>query len=151
MADDIITPPETPSSEARTLSDGPLLVTYRKPEVQKSEAWASIVAVLGVFGAGFSITGTTGKVFALVSLLITVGTYAYFHTTLPSLRPGWKTKAFLGAALSIVGSIALALSEANLPFLPAGVTKYAALMSAAISAAGYTVYRYQAKRVEAKK
>ena len=150
MPDDIIKPPETPSSEARTLSDGPLLV-YKKPDVQKSEAWTSIMAALGIIGASLSVTSTAGKIFVFGNLVITVGVYAYFHTSLPSMRPGWKTKAFIGAAISIVGSVALALSEANFPFLPAGVTKYAAIVSAAITAAGYTIYRYQTKKVEAQK
>lgn len=128
--------PETPSAK----------VAAQKPDVQKSEFWAALVTIVGTLGASYSTTTTVGKIFAVGGLILTVGVYAYFRTPLPSEKPGWKTPAFLGAVLSIIASVALAISETDLGFLPPGVTKVAAVVSAAVASAGYSVYRYKAKR-----
>lgn len=137
MGDDLLnTLPETPSAK----------VAAAKPDVQKSEFWMALVTIVGTLGASFATTGMVGKIFALAGLVLTAGVYAYFRTPLPSEKPGWKTTAFLGAVLSIIASVAVAISEADLPFLPPGVTKVAAVVSAAIVSAGYSVYRFRVKR-----
>lgn len=156
QGDNFMTPPETPSAKARVAAAAadplpPLPPpSLPKPELTRSELWTTVFTVIGTLATGFATTGPAGKFIALVTLLGTVATYTYYRTPLPSAHPGWKTPAFFGSALSIVGSIALAISEANLPYLPEGATKIGALVAAGVTAAGYTVYRYSVKAVAKK-
>jgi hypothetical protein len=115
-----------------------------KSELSKSESWVTIVAVLGsiapMLGAG------EAKWVSLIAALIAAASYAYFHTSLPSDKPGWKTPAFWGAIATIGGSVALVLTKTDFSFLPVGVTKFAAIAVTALTAAGYTLYRYNTKQ-----
>lgn len=121
--------------------------TAPKGELSKSESWVTIVAILGAIaplvGSGIS------KWVTLAATVIAAGSYAYFHTSLPSQSPGWKTPAFWGALATVGGSVALALTQTDISFLPVGVTKVAALIVAAVTAAGYTLYRYNVKQAQA--
>lgn len=149
----ITTLPETPSSKAEAAVAAQVsaeIPIQPKAEMAKSEAWTTLLTIVGVITSGLSLPTVAGKFFTLASVLITGSVYAYYRTSLPSEHPGWKTRAFLSAALTIVGSIALTLSQADLPFLPKGVTADASLIAAAISAAGYSVYRYRVKAVAKK-
>lgn len=112
--------------------------------------WVSLLTLVSVIASGLSLPGPADKIVTLASVIITGAVYAYFRTPLPSEHPGWKSSAFMSAALTIVGSIALTVSQADLPFLSKGVTADASLLAAAISAAGYSVYRYRAKVVAKK-
>jgi hypothetical protein len=118
-----------------------------KGELSKSESWVTIVAVLGsiapLLGAG------TAKWVSLLAAVFAAGAYAYFHTAHPSDSPGWKTPAFWTAIASVVGSVALVLTKTDFPFLPPGVTKVAAIIVTAVTAAGYTLYRYTVKQAVA--
>lgn len=118
--------------------------TDPKPELAKSESWVTIVAVLGAIAP--LVGSNASKIITVISLVISAGAYAFFHTSLPSEKPGWKTPAFWTAVATIVGSVALALTQADLPFLPVGVTKVASVIVAAVTAAGYTIYRTSLKR-----
>lgn len=146
----ITTLPETPSSKASAAVAQAAAPPQPKPEMAKSEMWTTLLTLVGVLASGLSLPTAADKFVTLASVIITGGVYAYFRTSLPSEHSGWKTRAFLSAALTIVGSIALTLSQADLPFLPKGVTADASLVAAAISAAGYSVYRYRAKVVAKK-
>ena len=84
---------------------------------------------------------------AMITVLFTSFVYALFRTPLVSEHPGWRTKAFWGSIISIGGSMALALSEAEIPGLPPGVTRVASLAASSVVAAGYTVSRFTAKQL----
>jgi hypothetical protein len=118
--------------------------TAPKGELSKSESWVTIVAVLGsiapMLGAG------TSKWVSLAAAVFAAAAYAYFHTSLPSEKPGWKSPAFWTALASVGGSVALVLTKTEFAFLPAGVTKFAAIAVTAATAAGYTIYRYNVKQ-----
>jgi uncharacterized membrane-anchored protein len=135
----------TPSEGTKKMTDTTVtpITSATKDAIQKSEMWLAVITSLGTLGAGFAMNSNTVTV---ITLLLTAGTYAFFRTDLAATKPGWKTKAFWGALLSVVGSIALALSQANLPFLPPNVTKVAAMIAAGIASGGYTIYRYTVKK-----
>ncbi len=121
--------------------------TAPKSELSKSESWVTIVAVLGAVAP--LLDAAVSKWVTLLAALIAAA--SYFHTSLPSDRPGWKTPAFWGSIATIVGSTAVVLTNTDFPFLPAGVTKVASLIVAAVTAAGYTLYRYSVKQAVASK
>lgn len=91
------------------------------------------------------VNDSTSHVAALLSVVIAAGAFAYARSPLFAERPGWKTPAFAAALVSIAGSVAAALADANLPFLPAGVTRGAAMIAAGVVAGGYAIYRYRVK------
>jgi hypothetical protein len=137
----------TPTADDSGQIDGredTAVVLKPKADSSKSEFWVSQLAILGSLVSGLAYSDS--HVVALISLLISAGIYAYCRSPLPSLRPGWKTPAFMTAIVSIVGSVAAALADANLPFLPAGVTREAAIIATGIVAGGYTIYRYNVKK-----
>lgn len=115
-----------------------------KSDAAKSESWVSLLAILGSLANGF--VNSHSHVVSLISLLTATGVYAYCRSPLASDRPGWKTPAFAAAVISIVGSVATSLLDANLPFLPAGVTKDVTIIASGAAAGGYTIYRYQVKK-----
>jgi len=113
---------------------------------KRSEAWLSLVTMVGVFASAMVGNNSTAMMSVSVAVLaLTVGVFAIFKTDLPSVKPGIKTKAFWSSVVTVVGSIALALSEADIAGLPSGVTKLASILSALVAAGGYTVIRYRAK------
>jgi hypothetical protein len=117
-----------------------------KKALERSETWLTLITALGAMATAMvgQHPGSVTLVSAFV-LVLSVGVYAFYKTDLPSRKSGVKTKAFWASIATVVGSVALALSEADLPGLPAGVTKYAALISTLLTAAGYTIIRYNAK------
>lgn len=110
-----------------------------------SEFWLSLittglsVAVI-MLKDGQAIAWASG-----IAAVLAAGVYALFQTKLPSENPGWKSKAFWGAVISVVGSMAVAVADLAIPGLPDGVTQIAAMIGAAVSAGGYTIYRRQNK------
>lgn len=115
-----------------------------KSDEQKSETWLSLLSMAGTVAGLF--VNSTSHIASLASILIAAGTFAYCRSPLATSRPGFRTPAFAVAVVSIVGSIAAALADAQLPFLGEGVTKNLAVIAAGVSAAGYTIWRYQAKK-----
>ena len=118
--------------------------TTPKAELSKSESWVTIVAVLGSIAP--MLSAGEAKWVSLGAAVIAAAAYAYFHTSLPSDKPGWKTPAFWTALATIGGSIAVVLTDTTFSFLPTGVTRIAAIVVTAATAAGYTLYRYTVKQ-----
>jgi len=117
-----------------------------KKVVERSETWMALVASFGALASATVGSHSTAQTIVSVAVLVlTVGIYAYYKTDLPSKHSGVKTKAFWVSMATVVGSVALALSEADMLGLGPNVTKYAALVSTLLSAAGYTVIRYNTK------
>ena len=108
-----------------------------KPDFQKSEFWAAILTLISAIIGGLH-GETKSRIIALTSALF---------ISFVSEHPGWKTRAFWGSIASIVGSMALAVSEADIPGLPVGLTKAASMTAATVISAGYTVSRYTAKQL----
>jgi hypothetical protein len=118
-----------------------------KAELSKSESWVTIVAVLGSIAP--MLSAGEAKWVSLAAAVIAAAAYAYFHTSLPSEplgKAGWKTPGFWAAIATIGGSIAVVLTDTSFSFLPAGVTRIAAIVVTAATAAGYTLYRYTVKQ-----
>lgn len=137
-------------SEENKLDVNPAEVSVerQKPKkvVERSETWMTLIAAFGAMASAMVGQHTGGNIAVSVGVLVlTVGVFSFYKTDLPSKKSGVKTKAFWTGIATMLGSVALALSEADLPGLPAGVTKYAALVSTLVVAAGYTVVRYNAK------
>lgn len=120
-----------------------------KSVVQRSEMWLSLIAVIGAIASAMVKANPLGITIVTVAVIVlTVGVFALFKTDLPSAKPGVKTKAFWVGVATIVGSIALALSETPIPGLSESVSKYAGLIATLIAAAGYNVVRYKAKTAQ---
>lgn len=134
MDDNTKTPVETPN---------PL-----KSPAKTTEFWTTLATTLTSFVIAFNPKHATviTTVIALLAVAIPACVYAYGQTTLPSSRPGWKTKSFWTAVITIVGTVSLAVSETDIPGLPPGVTRLAALVAAGIATAGYSLLRFKAKR-----
>jgi drug/metabolite transporter (DMT)-like permease len=138
------TPIETPVKAVTADDTRPPDKRPRKANVARSEFQLSLVTILGTVLTLVSREPTTTT--ALVSVILTAGAYAIFQTDIVSKKPGWKTIPFWTSLLTVLASIALAISEANIPGLPEGVTRLAAVLAAALTSAGYTAYRYKVKR-----
>lgn len=80
-----------------------------------------------------------------VAAILSAGVFAFYRTPLLSEKPGWKTPMFWGSIATVIGSMAAAVSEFELSFLPKGVTQAASMIVAGLTAAGYTIYRNRLK------
>jgi heme O synthase-like polyprenyltransferase len=135
MSDDSPTPREIP------------VLPPTKNSTETTELWTSLATFL--MTVVVTLTGTvkgSGSVIATIfSLVVMAGTYAFMNTPLAAKRVGWKTPMFWSSVMTIVGSIALAFTEADIPGLPPGVTKISSIVAAGVAASGYNVYRYTHK------
>ena len=107
----------------------------------------SSIASLGALLTAYvsHIEGAATWVALGICLLLT-GTYAFFRTPLSGTgAPGIKTRAFWTSALVIVGSVTAALAETNIADIPPKIVQTASLISAALAAFGYNIWRYKAK------
>ncbi len=119
-----------------------------KPAKNSSEfALTLITALLGVAVIVFK-DATAMMVASGIAAILSAGVFAIFKTPLVAKRPGWKTKVFWTSVLTVIGSVALAVSELDIPGLPDGITRIASMITAGLSAAGYTVYRRQIKEAD---
>lgn len=121
-----------------------------KSIVQKSEAWLSAIAAGGALMTAYlsHIEGAATWIAVGVCLLL-AGTYAFFRTPLAAPgAPGIKTRTFWTSIMVVVTSIAGALAEVNIAGVPAKVTQAAGVVSAALVAFGYTLWRYKKKAVD---
>lgn len=132
--------------ESEITSKHALSATARKPkkEAQKTEFWNSLLSAAGsivvmLSGKGHSV------LWSVVGIAAVAGVYAYFRTDLHAGKPGIKTKAFWVGIATIVGSVALAVSEAKIPGLSPAVSTIAATVATSLVAAGYTLYRWNQK------
>jgi hypothetical protein len=132
------------------LRGGTKKMSKLKSVSRRSETWlsalTSVGAALSAYGPLAGGTNRQIEVWASMgALVLTVATQTLTRTALVADHPGWKTKAFWGSVAMVVASVALAISEANIPGLPPGITKSAAVGVAALTAAGYSGWRYRAK------
>ncbi len=137
----------TPASESNTT---PEKLSPSSP-LRRSETWITIIATLAGIAHTLFASGADARVIAIVSFILSAGTFAIFQTDLISDKPGWKTPAFWTAMATVVGSIVLSISGADLPFLPPKVTQVASLIATGLTAAGYTLYRWTNKTTTALK
>lgn len=117
----------------------------KKPRFQTSEFWLSLITtILSVLMVmlkdGTAIAWASG-----IAAVMSAGVYALFQTPLPSDNPGVKSKVFWTSVVTIVGSMAVAVSEMSIPGIPPAVIQVAGMISAAIAAGGYTIHRRQNK------
>ena len=118
-----------------------------KSVISKTEAWMSSIASLGALLTAYvsHIEGAATWVALGLCVLLT-GVFAYFRTPLAAKdKPGVKTKTFWTAIVVIVASVATAVSEADIAGIPAQVTQIAGMVSAAVMALGYNIWRYRKK------
>ena len=112
-----------------------------KSRYATSEFWLSMITtglslVMFVVKDGNALAWASG-----IAAFLSAGVYALFQTKLPSENPGWKSKAFWTAMVSVFGSMAVAVADIHIPGLPDVVTQIAAMIAAAVSAGGYTIHR----------
>ena len=118
-----------------------------KPEIERSELWVTLIGAIGsALSAMVAKSGSASIWVSFATLVATAATYAIMRTPIAINPPGWKTPAFWGALATVAVSVTVAISEANIPGLPVGLTKIASIITAALTAAGYTAIRYSAKR-----
>jgi len=118
-----------------------------KPEVTRSELWITVIGALGsALSAMVARSGSASIWVSFGTMVGTVAVYAIMRTPIATTRPGWKTPAFWASLATVLVSVTLAISEANIPGLPIGLTKIASIITAALTAAGYTAIRYSAKK-----
>jgi hypothetical protein len=134
MGDEDVTPRESPLPKL-------------KRQHATTEMWMTVATALSAIATavGGKVTGSGSLVAGLFSVVVTAVTYAALRTPLAAKRSGWKTPLFWTSMLSILGSVSLAVSEADIPGLPPGVTKICAIVASGLAASGYTVYRYVRK------
>lgn len=124
----------------------------KKPALKQSEFWISLVgSILSLLVLVLNENEVALAIASTVAFLLSAAVYAYFRTPLPSEKPGWKTKTFWVSILTVLGSVAAAISGADLPGIPESVTKVAAMITAGLTAGGYTLYRYQGKMALSRK
>lgn len=123
-------------------------VTEKKPAVKASETWLSLITAVGAIVTAYtsSIEGAARWV-ALGVCVLLAAVYALFRTPLVNRegRPGVTTRAFWGALLGVVASVATAIGEAQIAGLPPQITQAASMVAGALVAAGYNVWRYRRK------
>lgn len=118
-----------------------------KPALARTENILTAIA-----GVGAAISAMTAEVqgaatwVALGVCVAMTGTFAFFKTSLPAGVSGIHTRAFWISLLTILASVATAISEADIPGLPKGVTKIATTVSSLLIAFGYHVWRYTEKK-----
>jgi hypothetical protein len=125
----------------------PVPVPPTKFDPERTEFWLSSTSMTGTITAAFlSSKSPAVPWISLGTLVLTVTTYAILRTPLAALdKPGVKTRAFWGAVAIVVSSVATAISDADIPGLPPGITKAASMVVAALTAIGYNAIRYRAK------
>ena len=123
----------------------------KKSMIQQSEFWLSLIASLLAIVMIFFKDEQAMAIASGIALTISAAVYAAFRTPLPSEKPGWKTKTFWVSILTVFGSVAAAIDEVEMPGLPKGVTRIAAMVTAGLTAGGYTIYRYKGKLALSKK
>jgi hypothetical protein len=120
-----------------------------KSEINRSESWVTTLSVVGSILTAITATSPAGShtmtILSVISALFTVVVYSMMRTPLATDHPGWKTKAFWGSILTVMASVALAITDIDIPGLPPGATKVASIISSVLTALGYTAIRYQAK------
>jgi len=117
----------------------------KKSRFQTSEFWLSLITTMlsvamVVLKDGQAIAWASG-----IAAVISAGVYAFFQSPLPSEQPGVRSKVFWTSVITIVGSVAVAVSELAIPGIPHTVVQVAGMISAAIAAGGYTIHRRQNK------
>lgn len=118
-----------------------------KADTQKSEFWISVISTVGsLLSASLAKTPGAATWINFGALVVTIVAYVLMRTPIvaPS-GPGWKSKSFWLAVPVLLLSIAVGISEANIPGLPPGVTQVASAFAIALTGAGYTAIRYRAK------
>lgn len=116
-----------------------------KSNLQRSETWLSAIAAIGAV-----LTVNAHKdlsVFVAVGVTVALAAaFAIFRTPLVNKkRPGVKTKAFWTALVVVLGSVAAAVAEADIPGVPAKVVQVAGAIAAGVTALGYNIWRYKGK------
>lgn len=116
-----------------------------KSRIRTSEFWLTLVTTLlgvamAVLKNDVAIAWASG-----IAAILSTSIYAFFQTPLRSAKPGMRTKVFWASALSILGSVAVTITELSIPGMPDGITQGAGMLVAALTAGGYTIYRYQNK------
>jgi FtsH-binding integral membrane protein len=118
-----------------------------KAEAAKSESWIVIITAMGALLSALTAShADAGKWISFGVTLATVLVYAVMRTPLASEKPGWKTKSFWASIAVVLASVATAVTEAEIPGLPPGVTKIASVIVAMLAALGYTAIRVSAKK-----
>lgn len=117
----------------------------KKSRFQTSEFWLSLITtllsvVMVVLKDGQAIAWASG-----IAAVMAAGVYAFFQSPLPSEKPGVKSKVFWTSVITIVGSVAVAVSELTIAGIPPAVIQVAGMISAAVTAGGYTIHRRQNK------
>jgi hypothetical protein len=135
------------------LRGGTRTMAKYKSALRRSETWVSTLTSVGAV-LSMAVSGKNEEIAmwaSLGALVLTGVTQTLTRTALVSDHPGWKTKAFWGSIATVAASVALAVSEANIPGLPPGITKIAAVVVAGLTAAGYSGWRwrYKASQVHA--
>ncbi len=118
-----------------------------KTDAQRSEFWISIIGTVGsLLSATMSKTPGASTWINFGALITTITAYVVMRTPITAESgPGWKSKAFWAALPVLLVSIAVGITDAPIPGLPDGVTKVASAIAIALTSAGYTALRYQAK------
>lgn len=115
-------------------------------KLPKSESVLITLATLSsMAGVMFRENSHAVSAIGVVSSLISVAVFAFYQTSLSAEVSGWRTKAFWGSLITVLGSVCLALSEMELPGVGAKVSQIAGFVATAVVSAGYAVHRYQVK------
>lgn len=119
-------------------------VPTTKPEAKRSELWLSVITTVGALvGSHLSSEGKSWVGVGVAVLLACV--YAFFRTPMAAEKSGVGTKVFWVSVFTILGSGAAALADPALPGVSDGTARVAAIVVAAVVAAGYTIHRFRTK------
>lgn len=115
-------------------------------KLPKSENVLIVLTTLtSIGGVMFKGQSNIVSLIGIVSAVAATAVFAFYQTSMSAEISGWRTKAFWGSLITVLGSVALALSEMELPGVGAKVSQIAGLVAAAVVTAGYTIHRYQVK------
>lgn len=115
-------------------------------KLPKSENVLIVLSTLSsVGGVMFKDNSHAVSVIGVISALVGAGVFALYQTPLVAEVSGWKTGAFWGSVVTVVGSVCLALSEIQLPGAGQKVSQIAGFVATAVVSCGYAIHRYQVK------
>lgn len=118
-----------------------------KSRFSRSETWCAALLSGGAFlGLLFPNKPQIAVWFSAVVTMLTIAVHAAVQTPLAGEKAGWKTPTFWGSIAVVAASVATSISGKEIPGVPEGCTKYAAIVVGMLTTLGYNAVRVGAKK-----